>query len=196
MTRAEKQVVIDKLKVNFSNARAVFLTNLVGATSNDAVKVRKEVREAEGTIVVTKNTLFNLAAKGTPAEDMLSNLKGNNAVAFAFGDAPGVAKALFEASKELEAVELRGGVLGEQVLTNAEVLELAQLPSRDEMLATLLATFNAPVSAFVRVMDAIKRQKEEGGEVQAAAANEEAPAAVEAKEEAPAVEATEEKTEE
>jgi large subunit ribosomal protein L10 len=173
MNREQKAEVIAQVRQNIENARAVFLTNLIGIPSNDSVAIRKTVRDAKGGLVITRNTLIEKAAEGTKAEALLKDLKGPNAVAFAFEDAPAVAKAIYEASKEFEEViNIGGGLLGDQELSKEEVLALAKLPSRDQMLATLLATFNAPVSAFVRTMDAIKRQKEEGGEAPAAAAEE------------------------
>ena len=185
LTREEKGVIVDSLKNDIANAKGIFLTNVIGLTSVDGVALRKEVREANGKLVVTRNTLFGLASKGTEAEEMLSNLKGPQAVAFAFEDAPGVAKALKEAGKTHEMVELRGGLLDGKTLSIQEVQALADLPSLDEMLGTLLATFNAPISALARVLFAVQEQKEAGAE----------PAPVEAAaEEAPAVEepATEE----
>lgn len=161
MTRAEKDVVVSKIKENIEKSQAVFLTNLIGIPSVDSVRIRKNVREAKGFVVVTRNTLFARAAKGTYAEGLLSDLKGTSAVAFAYEDAPGVAKIINEASNEFEnIVTIRGGMLGTQPLSKAEVIALAKLPSRDQMLGTLLATFNAPVSAFARVLHAIKEQKE------------------------------------
>ena len=161
MMRSQKEEVVKQLKEHFSNSKAVFLTNLIGISSNDGVKIRKDVRDAKGTVVVTRNTLFRRAAEGTHLEGMLKDLKGPNAVAFAFEDAPAVAKVLYDAGQEQELVDLKAGFLGDKELTKEEVVALAKLPSREQMLATLLATFNAPVSAFVRVLDAIKRQKEE-----------------------------------
>ncbi len=164
MNREQKAAVIDGLKKNIEDARAVFLTNLIGVPSNNANAIRKSVRDAKGNLVITRNTLFELAAKGTAAEKLLSGLKGPNAVAFAFEDAPGVAKAVYEASKEFdEIIGLNGGLLGSKELSKQEVIELAKLPSRDEMLGTLLATFNAPISAFARLMNAIKDECEKQG---------------------------------
>lgn len=174
LTRAEKDVIISGLKQKITDANAIFLTNVIGLPSNDATSLRKSIREADGTLVVTRNTLFSKAAAGTDAEELLSGLKGTQAVAFAFGDAPGVAKALKECGKAFELVELRGGLLDGKALSPAEVNAIADLPSRDEMLGTLLATFNAPISALARVLFAIKEQKEEGGEAVAAATEESA----------------------
>jgi large subunit ribosomal protein L10 len=173
LTRAEKDVLINGLKEDLANAKGLFLTNVIGLPSNEATALRKSVRDAEGKLVVAKNTLFAKAAAGTEAEELLSGLKGTQAVAFAFGDAPGVAKALKEMGKDHELVELRGGLLDGKALSVAECTAIADLPSRDEMLGTLLATFNAPISALARVLFAIQEQKAEGAPAEAAPATEE-----------------------
>jgi large subunit ribosomal protein L10 len=168
MTRAEKDVVVSSIKEKIEKSQAVFLTNLVGIPSVDSVRIRKNVRDAKGHMVVTRNTLFARAAKGTFAEGLLADLKGTSCVAFAYDDAAAVAKVVNDASGEFEnIVTIRGGQLGTQKLTKADVIALAKLPSRDQMLGTLLATFNAPVSAFARVLYAIQEQK--GGSAPAAA---------------------------
>jgi large subunit ribosomal protein L10 len=170
MTRAEKDAVVSSVRENIEKAQAVFLTNLVGIPSVDSVRIRKDVRAANGHVVITRNTLFARAAQGTYAEGLLSDLKGASAVAFAFEDAPGVAKIINDATGEFkDIVTIKGGMLGTQNLSIAEVIALAKLPSRDEMLGTLLATFNAPVSAFARVLFAIQEQKGGGAEAPAAA---------------------------
>lgn len=163
MTRAEKDAVISDLREKIESANALFLTNMIGIEANQAVDIRKRVRESKGTVVVTRNTLFGKASEGTYAEELLKDLKGTNAVAFAFEDAPGVAKAIYEASKELEQVTIQDGYLKQKLLPSKEVEALAKLPGRDEMLGTLLATFNAPVSAFARLMNSIKDEVETQG---------------------------------
>lgn len=161
MTRAEKDAVVSSIKEKIEKSQAVFLTNLVGIPSVDSVRIRKNVRDAKGHMVVTRNTLFARAAKGTFAEGLLQDLKGTSCVAFAYEDAAAVAKVVNDASGEFEnIVTIRGGQLGTQKLSKAEVVALAKLPSRNQMLGTLLATFNAPVSAFARVLFAIQEQKE------------------------------------
>lgn len=165
LNRAKKAEVISELKNGFENANAVFLTNLIGLTSNDAVELRKNLREADAKVSVTRNTLFEKASVGTVCEEMMKDLKGPHAVAFAHGDVAAVAKALKEAGDKFEeVVTLKAGVLNGQALTGAELVQLASLPGKDQMIATLLATFNAPVSAFVRVINAIKESKENGSE--------------------------------
>jgi len=163
MTRAEKDAVVSSIREKIEKSQAVFLTNLVGIPSVDSVRIRKSVRDAKGHMVITRNTLFARAAKGTFAEGLLADLKGTSCLAFAYEDAPGVAKIINDASGEFtDIVTIKGGMLGTQKLTKADVVALAKLPSRDQMLGTLLATFNAPVSAFARVLNAIREQKEGG----------------------------------
>ena len=158
--RNQKSEIIKKLRKDIEASKAIFLTNLVGISANNAVRIRREIRNVEGKIVITRNTLFEQAAKGTSSEGILKNLKGANAVVFAFNDAAAVASVLGKANADLELVTLNGGLLGDKLLSMAEVKILSKLPSRDLMLSAVLATMQAPVSAFVRVLDLIRDKKE------------------------------------
>jgi large subunit ribosomal protein L10 len=163
LTRSDKEAIINEIREDLAKAQGVFLTNLIGIPANDAVAVRRSVRGAQGKLVVTRNTLFLKAAKGGPYEALFTNLKGPHAAAFAYNDAAAVAKCLKKASEELELVQLKGGVLEGKLLSVNEVKALASLPSKDQMLGTLLATFIAPVSALARVLHAVKEKKEAAG---------------------------------
>jgi large subunit ribosomal protein L10 len=163
ITRESKDLVIKDLKEKIENSKALFLTNMIGISANDAVALRKSVRDADGGIVVTRNSLFGKAAEGTYAEDLLKGLKGTNAVAFAFGEAPGVAKVLYVSSKELEVVSLGKGIIGTELLDEAKVATLAKLPGREEMLGTTLATMMAPIASLARLVSAIKDECEAQG---------------------------------
>lgn len=161
MTKPQKDEVVAKVKTNIDKADALFLTNLVGISANEAVALRKQVREAKGYICIAKNTLLARAAKGTFAEGKISELKGPSALAFSFEDPAAIAKILKDFSTTNQNVTLRAGYLGTKEISAAEIQMLASLPSRDQMLGTLLATFMAPASAFARVLYAIKEQKEQ-----------------------------------
>ena len=79
LNRSEKDAIIQDLKQDIGRAKAIFLTNLIGIKSNEAVGVRKAVRDSNGKMIVTRNTLFRQAAVGTPAEKLLADLKGQHA---------------------------------------------------------------------------------------------------------------------
>ena len=161
LSRGEKTKLVSDLRDKISGSSGVFLTNVIGLTSNDGVALRKEVRSAGGSIAVSRNTLFRLASEGTPAEETFKELKGPHALAFADTDPAAVAKCLKEASDSYgDLVSLKAGFLNGKLLSKEELVMLANLPSREQMLGTMLATFNAPISAFARVMNSIKEQKE------------------------------------
>ena len=160
--RQEKEEFIKGLREKIDAARAVFLTNMIGLSSNEANGLRKRIREAKGTVVVARNTLLERAGKGTIAQDLLTGLKGQNALAIAFEDAPGVVKALYEARENHDVITLEKGLLKGQTLTKSDLIELAKLPSREVLLAMTLVTMQAPVSSFLRLLNAIKEQKEQG----------------------------------
>ena len=161
LDRAQKQQVIDSIKADIEGSQALFLTNMVGISAHGAVSIRKHLREeSEGKVVVAKNALLKRAAEGTRAHGLLSNLEGPNALAFAFGDASAVAKCLKKAGDDFDAISIKGGLLNGQELTVEDIFALADLPSREEMLGTVLASIMACLSSFVRLLGAIKEQKE------------------------------------
>ena len=163
LTKVEKDTIILQIRKQIESAQAIFLTNLIGVSSNDSVELRKQMRKAKGNVIIARNSLFARASAGTYAENLCSNLKGPSALVFACEDAPPVAKILKAASEEFDVVKIRGGHLKEEPLDIATILELADLPSRDDMLATTLATMMAPVSTFVRLLQTIKDTCEERG---------------------------------
>lgn len=173
LNRAQKESIVEGLKGDFGKAKAVFLANIVGISSNDSVAIRKAVREANGKVIIARNTLLTRAGTGTSAETILKDLKGPHAVAVAYDDPAAVAKCLKNASDDHEVVEFKAGILDGAELSNADLKQLADLPSRDEMLGTLLATFNAPISALARVLYAVQEQKNGGAEAEVEASAEE-----------------------
>ena len=164
LDKTQKQRVADSIRADIQRARGLFITNVVGIPAQEAVSLRKRLRESEGKIVVARNTLFKRAAEGTVAEEFLGNLQGCNALAFAFGEAPAVAKGLVEAGNDFDVVTLKGGFLDGEELSVKEILDLALLPSREEMLATVLASMMAPLSSFVRLVEAVREKKEQNEE--------------------------------
>lgn len=159
LTREKKNEILKDLKGNLEKSQAIFLTNLVGIPANSAVKLRRQIRDAGGSVHVVKNTLLKMVLKDKLSEKLL-NIKGTHAVAFAYNEPVKVVKALYDAGKEFEIIDLKSGMFDGKELTKADMEVLAKLPSRDQMLATLLATFNAPVSAFVRVLSQVKDLQE------------------------------------
>jgi large subunit ribosomal protein L10 len=160
ITRESKEKVITELRASFAESNAVFLTNIIGMPSNESVQLRKDVRKLGGNIMVARNTLIASASKAEGFGTVFSDLNGSSALVFSYSDPSAIAKVVLDASKVYEFIKFRGGYLGKTQLSGREVDALASLPPRNQVLATLLATFNAPISAFARVVDAIRLKKE------------------------------------
>ena len=160
MTRQQKENVVQNIQSDIQKAVALFYTDIIGIKSNDANALRRGLRNVGGKVVVTKNTLFAKAAKGTYVEESTKDLKGSTAMVFAFEDPAAVAKCFKKFKETQESVSLRNGFLEKKALNMAQIKDLADLPAKDQMLATLLAAFMAPVSSFVRILDEIRKEKD------------------------------------
>ncbi|MDR1514227.1 MAG: 50S ribosomal protein L10 [Synergistaceae bacterium] len=168
-----KRREIDALVEKASASGAVYVVEYRGLTVSKATNVRKLIRAAGGEMKVTKNTLMRIALResGKPTADGID--EGPNAYVFAYGDVAAVAKALRDFAKEKgnEALVIKGGIMGTKQLSKDQVMALADLPSRDVLLAQLLGVMNGPIRGFVTVLSgparglvtalsAIREQKE------------------------------------
>lgn len=157
MKKEAKEKVVADVSALLATATATFLADYRGMNVEATNKLRGELRAVGVDYRVVKNTLLRLAAKGTDAECLGSQLAGPTAVAFATGDPAASAKVLSEFAKSSKVFELKGGVLGGKILSVDEIQALADLPSREVLLAKLLGSINAPTSNFVGVLAAIPR---------------------------------------
>lgn len=158
MDRSKKEQVVAELNKSLREAQAVFVADFKGIGMAQLSDLRAKVRAAGSEFQVAKNTLVKLAAKETPMEQLNDLMVGNNALGFANGDPAALAKALSDFAKANDKFVIKAGVLGEKVLNPAQIKALANLPSREVMLATLLGTMNAVPTSFVRVLAAVPQK--------------------------------------
>ena len=177
----KKQQVAD-LSEKLSNAVAGVIVDYKGINVADDTALRANLRKAGVEYTVVKNTLLSLAVKGTDLEELTSVLEGTTALAVSKDDCVASAKILSEFAEKHENFSIKGGFLEGKVISLDKIDSLAKLPSREVLLATVAAAFQAPMASFARAVNAIV---EKDGEAPAAepAAEEAAPA-----EEAPAAE--------
>ena len=189
--KTDKAAAIAELKEKFSSSNAAVLTEYRGLTVKQMSDLRGALR-GNATFAVVKNTLTELAAKEAGVTAFDGQLVGPSAIAFVDGDPVEVAKGLRDFSKANPLLVIKGAVLDGKALTPEEVTKLADLESREVLLAKLAGAMNAslskavylfaaPLSQTARVVDALRAKVEAEGPVVAA----DAPAA----EEAPAAEA-------
>jgi large subunit ribosomal protein L10 len=155
--RSEKQQDLDKLKTELAKVSTVILTTFQGITVQDDTKLRRSVQAAGGTYQVVKNTIAQRAANGTPAEKLLSNLKGTNSIAYTNTDPVALAKALTKIAKDVPAFQFRAGVVEGRVISIAEIQQLANLPSKEELISKIMFLLNAPAQRIATALNALPR---------------------------------------
>ncbi|NIR40288.1 MAG: 50S ribosomal protein L10, partial [Actinobacteria bacterium] len=161
--RPEKVAVVEEVTQRFADADAALLTEYRGLDVPAMAELRRALREAGGEYKIYKNTLVRLAARdaGLAIEELLV---GPTAIAFvgqrpdgSAGDAAAVARALKEFAKTNEALIVKGGVLDDQLLSADDLKALADLPSRDVLLAQLAGAFQAPMAQLAGLLQALPR---------------------------------------
>jgi large subunit ribosomal protein L10 len=155
--RSEKQQDLDKLKTELAKVSTVILTTFQGITVQDDTKLRRSVQAAGGTYKVVKNTIAERAANGTPAEKLLTNLKGTNSIAYTNTDPVALAKALTKIAKDVPAFQFRSGIVEGRVISIAEIQQLANLPSKEELISKIMFLLNAPAQRLAMTLNALPR---------------------------------------
>ncbi|MDA8209984.1 MAG: 50S ribosomal protein L10 [Actinomycetota bacterium] len=153
--RPEKVAIVEELDERLANSAAVVLTEYRGLKVSDLEALRRALGSAGGSFKVYKNTLVKFAARNAGLEGMVSQLEGPTALAFAETDVVEVAKVLKEFAKTNPALVIKGGVLGDSVISGAEALALADLPSREVLLAQLAGLMAAPMRNFAALLNAL-----------------------------------------
>jgi len=155
--RSEKQADLDKLKLELAKVSTVILTTFQGITVEDDTKLRRAVQAAGGKYKVVKNTLAERAGTGTAAESLLKNLKGTNSIAYTSTDPVALAKALTKIAKDVPAFQFRAGVVEGRVINIAEIQQLANLPSKEELISKIMFLLNAPAQRIAVATNALSR---------------------------------------
>jgi len=158
--RPEKVSTVAEIASLFRDADAAILTEYRGLTVAQLADIRRQLRAAGGKLKVFKNTLARIAARETGAGDLASQLVGPTAIAFIKGDVAAAAKVLREASKANPMLVLKGGVMGDKVLSAKDVEVLADLPSRETLLAMFAGLLTALPRNFAYGLKALIDQKE------------------------------------
>lgn len=153
-TKQQKQVIVDSIKEKLTNSKAIVFGDYYGLSVSEMEELRSKLRENGAELVVAKKTLFNVALKEVGEIEGLNvkELSGGFGAAFGFEDEVAPAKILAEFKEEHEALNINGGVLENRFIPNDQVLALAKLPSKDELIAKVVGSIKAPVNNFVGAM--------------------------------------------
>ena len=155
--RSEKQADLDKLKSELARVSTVILTTFQGINVDEDTKLRRAVQAAGGKYKVVKNTVAERAGAGTPAENLLRNLSGTNSIAYTEADPVALAKAITRVAKDVPAFQFKSGVVEGRVVSIADIRQLANLPSKDELISKIMFLLNAPAQRIAVALNALPR---------------------------------------
>ena len=154
MERTVKEETVSALKLDLAKATSLVLADFRGLPVKADTGVRREFRASGCRYQVVKNTLLGLAVKGTPMEGIESMLAGPTAIAYSFEDPAAPAKIAAKIAKAEEKFVIKGGYVDGKALDAKGVEALSNLPGRDELRATFLATLIAVPQNFLRLLNA------------------------------------------
>lgn len=151
-TKVQKEVIVKDLAEKLKNSKAVVFSDYKGLNVADMTQLRRDLRAEGVDLQVLKKTLMNIALKDAGIEMDAKALEGQVAIAISNKDEVAAAKIIAKLAKANNNLKIVGGILGTKELSVNEVNALAKLPSKEELLAKLVGTLNAPVSGFVNAL--------------------------------------------
>ena len=150
----EKKEVVAEIAERLTKAQAVVLAEYRGLAVEQITVLRSQARASNVYLRVLKNSLARRAVQGTPFEKLADQMVGP--LAYGISDDPvAAAKVLHAYAKSNDKLVIKGGAMPNQVLTAKEVGNLASMPSREQLLATLMGTMQAPVAKFVQTLNEV-----------------------------------------
>jgi large subunit ribosomal protein L10 len=157
VTRARKKEQVEKLSADLKNVSNAVVATYSKLTVAQDYELRKTLRGAGAKYQVVKNSLAELAAKGTRIEEGLKNLAGVTSIAYTTGDPVAMAKALTKYAKDKPEFTFKVGIIEGRVISIKEIEALASMPSKDELMSKLLFLISAPAQRLVTAMNAVGR---------------------------------------
>lgn len=149
-----KKAVVAEVSEQLATAQAVVVAEYRGVTVADMTTLRKKARESGVYLRVLKNTLARRAMANTPFAGLISQLTGPLAYGIS-ADPVAVAKVLNDFAKANDKFVIKAGAMANVVMSPKDIAALASLPSRDELLAKLMGTMQAPIAKFVRTLNEV-----------------------------------------
>jgi len=155
--RAEKVAVVDEVTGKLQAADAVIVTEYRGMKVGQLAGLRRQLRDQGGEYKVYKNTLARFAAQNAGVAELADLMVGPTALAFVEGDAAAVAKVLRDAARTNPLLVIKGGSMSGTTLSAKDVEALADLPSREVLLAQFAGALQAPLVKTARLLQALPR---------------------------------------
>ena len=156
-----KAPIVDEISEKIKTAHAAVLVDHRGLTVEQDTQLRRQLREAGVSYKVYKNTMMKRAFEGTDFAELDKLLDGPSALALAEEDVTAPARVLVKFAKTANKLEIKGAIIEGTFYDVAGVEELAQVPSREELLSRLLGSLQSPITNLARVINQVAEQKAE-----------------------------------
>jgi len=153
LTKEQKQKIIEDLKKKIALQKAMVFIDFAGLKVKDLSALRKKLKTADGEMKIAKKTLINLVLKERKIEVNFKKMEGEIALVFSYKDEITPAKTVFQFSLENPNLKILGGFLENKLRGADEMIALAQLPTREELLANLVGRVKAPISNFIYALN-------------------------------------------
>lgn len=157
---ALKQAKVDELAKEMKEAKIVLLTDYRGITVTDVTKLRADLRNANAEYKVIKNNIIRRALDANGEKELDSALEGPVALVIGKEDYLEPAKVIYNFTKDHDFYKIKGGIVEGKVMTAEEIITLAKLPSRQELLAKLAGSLLGNITKLAALLDQVKAQKE------------------------------------
>lgn len=144
------QQKVSELEEKIARAKSFAVVDYAGTSVNDQVDLRRGLRAVGSEMYVTKNTLINVVTDGKLKE----HLEGMTAIVLSYDDEVAGLKVLVSWHKDKEKLVVKGGMVGESVLSPDEVVTLSKLPGKEELIASLISRLQGPSYGLVNVLNA------------------------------------------
>lgn len=161
----QKKEEVTKLANEMKEAKLILLTDYRGINVEDVTNLRTELRKVNAKYTVIKNNITKRALAEAGIEGLEDKLEGPTAVIMSNEDYLEPAKAIYNFTKNNDYYKIKGGVVEGKVMTAEEIVTLAKLPSREQLLSMLAGALLANISKFAVALDQVRIQKESGAEV-------------------------------
>ena len=158
ITKAEKSQIITQHTKDFNSMKAAVLVDFTGVKVSQIDILRKNARKNNIQFKVIKNSLAKKALEGSKAEGLMNYFEGTTAVGYSLHSPVDPARVMYSYAQENKNFKIKVGFLEDKILSYDEIKALAELPSREVLIAKLLGTLNAPVTNFVNVLAGIPRK--------------------------------------
>ncbi len=152
-TRKQKEKTVKELKKKMKDQTTMLIVDFSGLKVDESLQLRRKLREVDGEFKVAKKTLIQIALDENDLDKNIKELEGEIGLIFGFKDKILPAKTIYNFTKESDHLKILGGFFDNQFENKEKFIELAQLPSKEELLGRLVGSVSSPLTGLVRSLE-------------------------------------------